>query len=50
MHDEDGKPFDMELSWVCEESGGLHQRVPAELAAEAQQLAKASAADSDMDD
>mmetsp|Transcript_4078 Transcript_4078/g.6693 ORF Transcript_4078/g.6693 Transcript_4078/m.6693 type:complete len:250 (-) Transcript_4078:349-1098(-) len=50
VHDDDGKPFDMEISWVCEESGSLHQRVPADIVAEAQRLAKAAAADSDMDD
>ncbi len=48
VRDEDGKPFDVELSWVCEESGRLHQRVPQELFDEAMRLAKASAEDSDM--
>lgn len=31
MHDElKDKLFKMELSWVCEESGGIHQLVPKE--------------------
>jgi 20S proteasome subunit alpha 7 len=50
VHDEDGKPFDIEMSWICDESGRQHARVPAELAAEAVRLAKAALADSDMDD
>ena len=48
VHDEDGKPFEIELSWVCEESGGLHTKVPAEIVAEAERAAKAALADSDM--
>jgi 20S proteasome subunit alpha 7 len=49
VHDDDGKPFDIELSWVCEESGRKHARVPAELLDEAVRAAKAAAeADSDM--
>lgn len=50
VRDDDGKPFDMEISWVCEESGRLHQRVPPDLMEEATRAAKAAAADSDMDD
>uniref|UniRef100_A0A7S0WL28 Proteasome subunit alpha type-3 n=1 Tax=Chlamydomonas leiostraca TaxID=1034604 RepID=A0A7S0WL28_9CHLO len=50
VHDEDGKPFELEVSWVCEESGGQHQRVPEALMAEAVAAAKAAMADSDMDE
>ncbi|KAF5837486.1 20S proteasome alpha subunit G [Dunaliella salina] len=50
VHDEDGKPFDIEISWVCEESGREHQRVPQDLMAEATQAAKAALAESDMED
>lgn len=48
MHDEDGKPFELELSWVCEESGRMHQRVPDQLLADAIAAAKAAMAESDM--
>lgn len=27
MHEEDGKPFELEMSWLCEESGWKHARV-----------------------
>lgn len=27
VHEEDGKPFELEMSWICEESGFKHQRV-----------------------
>eukprot|EP00878_Enallax_costatus_P003267 GHUV01003470.1.p1 GENE.GHUV01003470.1~~GHUV01003470.1.p1 ORF type:complete len:250 (+),score=72.50 GHUV01003470.1:219-968(+) len=50
VHEEDGKPFELEMSWICEESGRKHQRVPPELIAEAEQQAKAAAEDSDMED
>jgi len=36
------KPLELELSWVCEESGRMHQPVPPELAAEAEAAAKAA--------
>ncbi|KAF9581812.1 hypothetical protein BGW38_001041, partial [Lunasporangiospora selenospora] len=43
VHDDaKDKDFELELSWVCEESNGLHQIVPKDLAAEAEQYAKAS--------
>jgi len=48
VHDEDGKPFDIEISWVCDESGREHQRIPQDLMAEAVQAAKAALAESDM--
>ena len=46
MHDEE-KPFEMELAWICDESGKEFKKVPADLAAEAAQQAKA-ALDDDM--
>lgn len=36
------KPIELEISWVCEESGKLHQLVPAELHAAAVEAAKAA--------
>ncbi|KAF6261749.1 20S proteasome alpha subunit G [Scenedesmus sp. NREL 46B-D3] len=50
VHEESGKPFELEMSWICEESGWKHARVPAELVAEAEQQAKAAAEESDMED
>jgi hypothetical protein len=47
VHDEE-KPFELELSWVCEESNNEFSRVPAELVKEATDAAKAALADSDM--
>ncbi len=46
MHDEE-KPFELELAWICDESKKEFKRVPADLAAEAEQQAKA-AMDEDM--
>lgn len=48
VHDEDGKPFELEISWICDESGRTHQRVPEPLLSEAIAAAKAALADSDM--
>mmetsp|Transcript_36135 Transcript_36135/g.80415 ORF Transcript_36135/g.80415 Transcript_36135/m.80415 type:complete len:250 (-) Transcript_36135:623-1372(-) len=50
VHDEDGKPFEIEVSWICDETNREHQRIPAELLAEAERQAKSALADSDMDD
>jgi 20S proteasome subunit alpha 7 len=47
VHD-DEKPFELELSWVCEDSQNEFKQVPAELVAEANAAAKAALADSDM--
>jgi hypothetical protein len=27
VHEEDGKPFELEMTWICEESGWKHARV-----------------------
>ena len=43
VHDEvKDKMFELELSWVCKESGGKHERVPAALQEEAERFAKES--------
>ncbi|KAJ3210137.1 hypothetical protein HDU83_005066 [Entophlyctis luteolus] len=50
IHDEvKDKDFELELSWVCEESGGKHQFVPKDLFDEAEAAAKA-ALNADMDE
>jgi len=51
VHDElKDKNFEMELSWVCEETKGRHERVPDELFSDAEKGAKqAMEADSDSD-
>jgi 20S proteasome subunit alpha 7 len=50
VHDEaKDKAFELELSWICDESGREHKRVPADVLAEAERLAKAAQED-DMDD
>ncbi|KND02309.1 proteasome core particle subunit alpha 7 [Spizellomyces punctatus DAOM BR117] len=51
VHDDvKDKDFELELSWVCEESKGRHEFVPKEIAAEAERAAKASLQDEDMDE
>eukprot|EP01116_Phalansterium_solitarium_P025731 TRINITY_DN9984_c0_g1_i1.p1 TRINITY_DN9984_c0_g1~~TRINITY_DN9984_c0_g1_i1.p1 ORF type:complete len:252 (+),score=51.20 TRINITY_DN9984_c0_g1_i1:74-829(+) len=43
IHDEaKDKDFELELSWICEESGRQHQAVPKEIVDEADRLAKAA--------
>lgn len=51
VHDElKDKQFDLELSWVCAQSKGLHERVPANLQTEAEKSARAAMEeDSDSD-
>mmetsp|Transcript_9256 Transcript_9256/g.32156 ORF Transcript_9256/g.32156 Transcript_9256/m.32156 type:complete len:249 (+) Transcript_9256:199-945(+) len=49
VHDEKDKEFELELGWVCEESGKQFKRVPDDLHAEAVAAAKA-ALDEDMED
>jgi 20S proteasome subunit alpha 7 len=46
VHDEE-KDFEIELAWVCDESGRQFQRVPGPLVEEAQRLAKAALEDDD---
>ena len=47
--DEKDKTFELELTWICAESKGRHVPVPAELAAEADRLARQSLED-EMED
>jgi len=49
VHEEE-KPFELEMGWICEESGMEFQKVPADLLAEADSAAKAALDDSDMED
>lgn len=50
LHDEQ-KPFEVELGWVCEESGKEFRKVPAELVKEAETAAKSALeSDSSMDE
>uniref|UniRef100_A0A7S0YIX0 Proteasome subunit alpha type-3 n=1 Tax=Polytomella parva TaxID=51329 RepID=A0A7S0YIX0_9CHLO len=51
IQDEDNtRPFQVEVSWICEETGRIHKRIPDELKEEAERAAKAALEDSDMDD
>jgi len=51
LHDEvKDKPFEMELSWVCDESGRRHELVPQSLFEEAVAAGKRAAEDEDSDD
>ncbi|KAI8850629.1 nucleophile aminohydrolase [Chytridium lagenaria] len=50
VHDDSkDKDFELEISWVCEESGNKHEMVPRELLEEAEAAAKASL-NSEMDE
>ena len=51
LHDEGkDKPFELELSWLCEESGWAHQHVPKAVADEAEAAAKAELDEDDEDE
>jgi 20S proteasome subunit alpha 7 len=51
LHDEaKDKPFELEMSWVCEATKWKHDLVPAELVKEANEWAKASIEADEMDD
>lgn len=51
LHDEGkDKPFELELSWLCAESGWAHAHVPAALKEEAEQAAKKEIEDAEMED
>lgn len=54
VHDElKDKNFELEMSWVCEESGGKHEKVPEHLFLDAEKKAKAAMeddSDSDTED
>ena len=50
-HDESkDREFELELSWICPESGMRHQHVPSDLFAEAQQYAKDATNNDEMED
>jgi len=51
VHDEvKDKTFQLQMSWVCNETGGLHQMVPENLLEQAETLAKNALDESDSDD
>lgn len=50
VHDEDGKPFELEMSWICDASGQKQERVPAAKLEEAERQAKAALEEADMED
>ncbi len=51
LHDESkDKPFELEMSWVCEETSWRHERVPEELISEANAWAITSIEEDEMDD
>jgi len=51
VHDEvKDKTFQLQMSWVCEESQGLHQMVPGDLHEQAETFAKNALDESDSDD
>lgn len=41
VHDDDGKPFEIEMSWICDDSNRKHERVPESLKQDAERIAKA---------
>eukprot|EP00191_Tetraselmis_sp_GSL018_P023617 CAMPEP_0177627542 /NCGR_PEP_ID=MMETSP0419_2-20121207/31259_1 /TAXON_ID=582737 /ORGANISM="Tetraselmis sp., Strain GSL018" /LENGTH=450 /DNA_ID=CAMNT_0019128703 /DNA_START=142 /DNA_END=1497 /DNA_ORIENTATION=- len=49
VHEEE-KPFELEMGWVCEESGMEFRHVPAEVQREAEEFAKAALEAEDMED
>jgi len=51
VHDDvKDKPFELELSWVCEETKNLHKFVPQDLQEEAERLAKAALEEEESDE
>jgi len=51
LHDEGkDKPFELELSWLCVESGWKHEHVPAAVAGEIEAAAKKEIEDAEMED
>lgn len=49
-HDEKDKAFELELSWVCAQSGWMHAKVPPDVAHQAEEQAKAAIAAAAMED
>ena len=51
VHDEaKDKPFELEMSWVCDETERRHERVPRDLVREADEAAKRALEEADMSD
>jgi 20S proteasome subunit alpha 7 len=50
VHEDDGKPFEIEMTWISDATGRVHERVPADVLAAAEAAAKAAMEESDMDD
>ena len=51
LHDEvKDKPFELELSWICQESGWKHRFVPEEIVSAAEEWAKKAIEDDEMAD
>lgn len=51
VHDDvKDKEFELELSWICDESNNIHQYVPEDLAREAEEAAKASTDEDEEED
>jgi len=48
--DQKDKDFELELSWVCQESNGLHELVPQEIHADSVKTAKDALATDEMED
>jgi 20S proteasome subunit alpha 7 len=44
------KTFQLQMSWVCQESNGLHKMVPEDLHEQAETFAKNALDESDSDD
>mmetsp|Transcript_3991 Transcript_3991/g.5257 ORF Transcript_3991/g.5257 Transcript_3991/m.5257 type:complete len:259 (-) Transcript_3991:99-875(-) len=51
LHDESkDKPFELEMSWICEESKWKHTTVPKDMITEAEEWAKKAIEDAEMED
>ena len=51
VHDEvKDKMFELEMSWVCEETGGRHEMVPKDLKLQAEKFAKAALEEESSDE
>ena len=51
LHDEGkDKPFELEMSWLCEESGWKHEQVPGALKTEKEEEAKKEIEDAEMEE
>ena len=48
VHDEE-KAFELEMAWICEESGKMFQQIPEAIVAEAEKKAKEAKEAADME-